>query len=279
MRHVPEEEEHVRRKRAQGACWTLGALRQGSEGKLEPWSEFESSTCSSPINLLKSVKENYLSCEDCRHEMAVAVGALKDWFQCVHLNGESLLDCARLFKVVREALESHFGGLTEMKNDDQDQLEHIEEWVAITNSLCDETLASCFHLTNSDQGKCGSALGHLKVKAHLREISSRKRSSIEIAPRATTSLMRATTRIKVRARRKSRTKTRGKKKTLLFHSFSQNARVVSVVRKVTHWPHDIWKTSLRKKNGLSTSLSLNSYSKKLRRARVEKTHWASVSNW
>ena len=50
------------------------------KGKLEVWSDFESATHSSPTNLLKSIKEHYLSYEEDRCEIVTLVGSFKDYF-------------------------------------------------------------------------------------------------------------------------------------------------------------------------------------------------------
>ena len=159
-----EENEH----KAFADLWEHYA--KALKDKIETRSDFQSMTHKKPINLLRSMKEHSLSYEEVYYEMATIVDACEDYFQCMQLNGESLLDYTRRFKVVREALPSYPGGPIELKKHVQDQSEHLEGRTAVMNSLtiaADEKLATCLCLAYSDQGKCGSVLKHLNSQTSL----------------------------------------------------------------------------------------------------------------
>ena len=65
------------------------------KSKIEARSDFESLIYNKPINLLQSIIERSLSYEEDRCKMATIIDAFKDYFQCMQLNGKSLLDYTR----------------------------------------------------------------------------------------------------------------------------------------------------------------------------------------
>ena len=115
-----EENEH----KVHADLWEHSA--KALKAKLEARSDFENTTHNNPINLLKSIKECSLSYEEDRHEMVATVDSFEDHFQRKQLNGESLLDCTRRFKVVREVLASRVEGPAELKNHVKDHPDCVE---------------------------------------------------------------------------------------------------------------------------------------------------------
>ena len=103
--------------------------------------------------------------------MAAIVDAFRDYFQRTQLNGESLLDCTRRFKVAREVLTSHLGGPIELKKHVKDRPDYVAGRQEVIDQLtvaADEKLATCLCLMNSDQGKHGSALKNLNSQRSLK---------------------------------------------------------------------------------------------------------------
>ena len=83
------------------------------KAKLEARTTFESVTCNNAIVLIESIKEHSLCFEESRHEMAKIFDALKNYVNCKQKEQgkESQLYYTRRFKLSREILTSHMGGL------------------------------------------------------------------------------------------------------------------------------------------------------------------------
>ena len=59
--------------------------------------------------LFKSIKEYALTYQELRHNVAKISNSFRVFFNCKQCNKESLQDCTKHFKVLKEILESYLG--------------------------------------------------------------------------------------------------------------------------------------------------------------------------
>ena len=81
------------------------------KSKIESRKDYEKQVYNKPIKLIESIKEHALNYEDSHYEMGTILDAFNAYINCKQRDKEILQDYTRRFKVAREVLQSHLGGV------------------------------------------------------------------------------------------------------------------------------------------------------------------------
>ena len=141
------------------------------KSKIEARVDYETNIYDNPINLLQAIKEHSLQYEETRYEMKIIVDAFENYFNCKQKESKSLQDYTKRFKVSRDVLNSHLGGVIRLhkivENDDSYADASQEDKMKIEKDA-DERLSTYLYLKNADQAKYGSILKGLNAQKSLK---------------------------------------------------------------------------------------------------------------
>ena len=171
-----EYDEYMKRKRtfeentykAYAEIWAR--CNKAMRSRVESRKDYEKEVYNVPIKLIEAIKEHALNYEESRYEMSVVLDAFKAFLNCRQKDKEMLQDYTKRFKVAREILYSHLGGVIILKKIVQNMKgydEKDEDKVEELNKLADEQFSSFVYLVNSDQSKYGSVTNGLHSQKAL----------------------------------------------------------------------------------------------------------------
>ena len=176
LEYKAEYDEYMRRKRDyEQNCFSAYALlwercNKAMKAKIEARKDYESTIYNKPIKLLEAIKEHALNYEENRYEMSIIHDAFLSFLLCKQKEKESLQDYTKRYKVAREVLKKHLGGIIylpkyvkTMEGFDASNATKIEE----LSEKADEQFATYVYLVNSDQAKYGSVMKGLHTQKAL----------------------------------------------------------------------------------------------------------------
>ena len=83
--------------------------------RVESRKDYKKEVYNMPIKLIEAIKEHALNYEESHYEMSVILDAFKAFLNCRQKEKEMLQDYTKRFKVTREILYSHLGGVIILK--------------------------------------------------------------------------------------------------------------------------------------------------------------------
>ena len=140
------------------------------KSKIEARTDYEDEVYNKPIKLIEAIKEHALNYEESRYKMSTILDSMRAFLNCRQKDKEVLQDYTKRFKVAREVMQSHLGGVIILQkfvetmpgydaNDEDKQKELTKK--------ADEQLSSFIYLVNSDQRKYGSVIKGLHSQKAL----------------------------------------------------------------------------------------------------------------
>ena len=98
------------RNKKKAFSFLIGQCAKNMQNALESRDDFESTIYNDPFELLKAIRQEALSFNKSKYEMAAVHSTLKTFMNLRQKDGESLLDYSERFKASRDVLKSHLGG-------------------------------------------------------------------------------------------------------------------------------------------------------------------------
>ena len=141
------------------------------KSKIEARVDFENGMYNDPIKLLQAIKEHSLNYEESRYDMRIIIDALDAYLNCKQRDNESLQDYTKRFKLAKDILVSHLGGIIKLHKIVENDATYDETKPDNTKRLeedADERLASYLYIKNADGGKYGSLLKGLNAQKSLK---------------------------------------------------------------------------------------------------------------
>ena len=87
-----------------------GTCSKGMQNKIESRLDFKSSIIDNPFKKLKAIKEHLTSNQKNWYNMSIILDAIKTLFTTKQNNRKTLQVYTKIFRILRNVLESHIGG-------------------------------------------------------------------------------------------------------------------------------------------------------------------------
>jgi hypothetical protein len=138
--------------------------------KIESRQDYEKYIVNNPIKLLCAIKEHALNFQDKKYPMVIIMDAFRVFSSTQQKEGEFLQDYTKRFKVAKDVLESHLGGLVVLKK----IITHMNGYISETEDnnsylaeMAFEQYAAYLYLEQSHRKKYGSILSGLHTQYSL----------------------------------------------------------------------------------------------------------------